>query len=183
MQAVQSILRRLQEPGASTALAAAAQLVSQGSSSWRVSKSLLLEAWALQMYVLHVVGSDADALERVMEQVGMKYKRHAAIATASIVISEAALSGRPEQSHSRLKRKLHSKHGKRLKKKRKRDQSDSSDDELLPREYRDQQAQVPSVEWELQGLYGPVVTCSYPHVADVVTAHALATWFREVQGR
>jgi hypothetical protein len=41
------------------------------------------------------------------------------------------------------------------------------------------------VEWELQGLHGAVshAKCSFPHVGNLITAHALTKWCREVQGR
>ena len=167
-----------------TASAAAAQMAAQKQSSWRLSKALLLEAWALRMYVLHIAGSDAGAVERVMEQVGIIYQRHEVNAMASVDAGGIHAPVSEGQSHTWRKSKHHSKHSRRSKKKRKRGHSESSSDELLPRDYTDRTALSPLVEWELEGLHGGGrTTSSYPHVADVISIQALTGWVREVEGR
>ena len=185
MQAVLGIGSALQQPKLGSASAVAAQLAAQGRSSWRISMSLLLEAWALQMHLVHGIGNDVKLLEGVMDRLGVSYKqRESNAAEAGAGSSEAGLHAEP--GHKRHTAKHGKTHRKHANKKHKRERSDSPDsDELLPRDYTDMREPAAGAEWELDGVLGASdrVTCRYPELADILVAHKLTCWSREIETR
>ena len=179
-----STVAALQEPDAGSALAAAAQLITVGRSYWRITMRLLLEAWALQMHLLHGVGNDTIGLEAIMERLGITY-RQCKLTRQRDADSDDGASSLSSAEHRRGKDKFKKSHKKRSKSKHKRKRAASLDvEELLPLDHtsmHDPQA----AEWELDGLLGASgrVTCKYPEVVDVLVAHTLTSWSRQLERR
>ena len=180
-----SIVSALQEPDSGSAPAAAVRLITEGRSSWRIAMRLLLEAWALQMHLLHGVGSDAKAVEGVMDRLGIAYRRCEPTRAGNADSEDGASSlTSGEHSHHHRKAKHRKGHKKRSKGKHKRNRAASLDaEELLPLDNTSMLHQA--AEWELDGVLEPSgrVTCKYPELVDVLVAHTLTSWSRQLERR
>ncbi len=148
---------------------------------------LLLEACALQMHLLHRVGNDAKALEGVMDRLGLAYRQSkpARAETADSDDGASSLSA-GDYSHHRRKSKHRKGLKKRSKRKHKRNRASSLDaEELLPLDNISMLGQLQATGWELDGVLGANgrVTCKYPELVDVLVAHTLTSWSRQLERR
>jgi len=146
---------------------------------------LLLEAWALQMHLLHGVGTDAKAVEGVMDRLGIAYRQCKPTRTENADSEDGASSlSSGEHSHYRRKAKHRKGHKKRSKRKHKRNRAASLDaEELLPLDNTSMLHQA--AEWEIAEGLEPSgrVTCKYPEVVDVLVARMLTSWSRQLERR
>ena len=176
-------MRALQAPELGSAAAVAAQLSAQRRSSWRVTMSLLLEAWALQMYLLRGAATDVSAVQGVMDRLGIEHRQCKRTAADRIESSWVGLLDGAGQSDKRRKSKESKRHSKRSRRKHKRERSDSADSEELLLQDHAGMEQAPELEWELDGVHGATgrFTCRYPALPDVLVAHALTRWSRHAK--
>jgi hypothetical protein len=137
-------------------------------------KALLLEGWALQMFLLKLLGSKDASIEEVMHHNGIRFER--SLPATCTEGPEGALH--ELRKVKKRKRRSHGESKKRDKRSRRRQRSSSSDSKGSDLGAMERASAGFSSTWRLD-LGGMHVESSAVFIKEYIVAHAFRTWTDE----